>query len=112
MPPSGYSTTQADHMSLMLESCSEALVREASENGETLLQALEREIDSIGGYLDRGAHSTAQRAVLLLTEEFYSSVLAETPGDVASFRLAVRRVLESFRREMLAIHSPMFRSAA
>jgi hypothetical protein len=105
MPPSGYSSQQADALGAFLRSCSFDLEREAIEFGFTYSERLEKEIADISSYLESGAQLTlAQKAVLQLTSDFYSGVKRFSPVSPDEFRAAVGEALKEVTRGVLAIH--------
>jgi hypothetical protein len=111
MPPSGYTNEQSRHLVELLRSCAQALVVEAAENGESLVQALEREISSIKAYISDKAETAAQRGILLITQGFYSEVLAFTPADRSAFNAAVEGAARQIESEMLGINIPILKRA-
>ncbi len=111
MPPSGYSTDQSCHVAELLRSCARALIAEAAENGETLVQALRREIESIKRYVAERAPTAAQRGILLVTQGFYSEVLALAPADRSAFKAAVETAATRIEEQMLGIKIPVLKRA-
>ena len=111
MPPSGYSPDQMTHIAAMLRSCAGALVIEAADNGETLIEALVREIESIKGYIAKSARTAAERGVLLLTQGFYVEVLAQAPSNRLGFDAAVDAAVRQIDEQVLGIKIPVMRRA-
>lgn len=106
MPPSGYSTKQSHCVGEFLRSCAEALTDEARENRMTLVAALDSELSNIRHYLDNGAVSPAQAAVLQITEAFYRKVRRFAPADKSAFWDAVGHATKDLESQMLAIKVP------
>ena len=74
MPPSGYSRGQARYIDSFLRSCASALHAEAMANGESLLDALDRELADIARYSQKERITPAQLATIKLTSCFYGKV--------------------------------------
>jgi hypothetical protein len=107
MPPSGYDRQQSNHITDFLESCSEALLRESKEKGETHCDALVREIADISRYRDGVVKlSLSQDSVLVLTQSFYKLVLLCGPDTDSTFRVSVKSSLARVQGDVLAIHIP------
>jgi hypothetical protein len=111
MPPSGYTRDQSGHVEPMLRSCASALLVEAAENGESILEALAREIDSIEWYMSESARSSAQRGMLLLTQAFYQEVERRSPTTREEFWTAVRAAAQHMEDEILRVKIPVKRAA-
>lgn len=109
MPPSGYTHDQSRHVGELLRSCARALVAEASENDESLIEALDREIGSIKGYITERAQTAGQRGILLVTQGFYSEVLALAPLDENAFNAAVEAAVCRIEEQMLGIKIPVLK---
>lgn len=77
MPPSGYKQNQSRFITSFLNSCFEALVKEATELKLTLKQALIREIKNIDFAINENVYSKTANNVMLLTKSFYLEVLEE-----------------------------------
>lgn len=105
MPPSGYSTEQADHLGAFLKSCASALEQEAAQFGDTLTTRLEKEILDISRHLDgQTSISADQTAVLKLTREFYRLTATLQPTTAGEFWGAVEKALQRLKTSVLAIH--------
>lgn len=102
MPPSGYNTIQFAGVDTFLRRCWDALVDEAKERGESLRQALTRELSDIERYRPASPGKGAT-AVLDLTHEFYKNVLeaSNEPSD-KDVDVAIGKV----SKEVLAVHIP------
>lgn len=107
MPPSGYTREQSSHLEPMLRSCATALVEEARDNGETFVQALCREIESIAWYMSQDGRSTAQRGMLILTAAFYEEVERHSPECVEDFWSAVRQATRHIEEQVLLVKIPV-----
>lgn len=104
MPPSGYSQRDVLALREFLESCSEALSREAAESGRSLSAALVREIGQIESILPQS--SPLGRPVLELTAAFYREVVASSEsGD--DYSVAVETTLKKFANDVSSIHVPL-----
>lgn len=109
MPPSGYSSAQASYICSFLESCSGALKSEARERGETLLEALRREVAGIDRVLpDQDADLS--RDVLALTATFYRRLHRVYSEEAGDFDGAVESVLGEVTEAVLKVHVPGDRS--
>lgn len=102
MPPSGYNVIQFAGVDAFLRRCWDALVDEAKQRGESLRQALTRELKDIERYRPNSPGKSAT-AVLDLTHEFYKNVLetSEEPTD-KDVDAAITRV----SKEVMAVHIP------
>ena len=112
MPPSGYSTTQAKHMQDFLQSCAVALEAEAADKGESLVEALNREIADIERHAMTTGGSEAQIGILNVTNAFYKNVRLANPSSKEDYQQAVAQALISIKLDILAIHVPPARHAA
>jgi len=89
-----------------LRSCSRALRAECKENGETIVEGLERELGDIERGLSRAGDLIdlkIQFPLLQLTQSFYQA-LSECDLREDSFEEAVESVLVHFRERILAIN--------
>ncbi len=104
MPPSGYSTDQADYLGSFLRSCAKALEREAMEFHQDYGARLTKEIEDITGYLLAVAEDGGQRPVLELTRHFYSMVRELNPTTADQFWRGVDDTIGLLKGSILAIH--------
>ncbi len=106
MPPSGYSTAQAESVVDFLRSCSQALRAEGVSFGRSPATALAAECDNIRVILRQSDTADIGTAVLALTLRFYDAVAADGPQDWAAFTGSVERALDQTRAAIAAIHVP------
>lgn len=103
MPPSGYSVNQASLLADFLTSCFASLEEEAKSFGETIPQALSREVASIRRTLREQSLGDAERATLALTLAFYERL---SDSNASKPRDAVQQAVELYTKAVLAIHVP------
>jgi len=103
MPPSGYSSHQADCVRDFLRSCAGALLSEAHSKKISLVSALESELRNIDFHLQSQTASTAQKATLEMTMAFYDRVRALAPGDEKTFDTTVRAVSNEIHNEIVSV---------
>jgi len=107
MPPSGYSREQGQFFTDALRSCALALRTEGVGAGLTPMQALQREMSSIDGYLalcdqDR-AMSQIEGSLLTLTRGYYDLILARDPADWVEFDDVSTSMCDMVARRIQAI---------
>ena len=107
MPPSGYSPKQSRYVVELLCSCAEALIEEARHHGWTVTMALDNELTNIRKYLQNEAVTSAQGAVLHVTEAFYQKLRATNPIDISALRRAAPIAASEIQAEILAIKIPL-----
>jgi predicted nucleic acid-binding Zn ribbon protein len=103
MPPSGYTTKQAQCVADFLRSCAEALEHEAKQRRVPLTSAIDGELRSISNHLKNASVTPNQKSVLHLTEVFYRSLREKAPSDSTAFANAVHAALDDVRGDILAI---------
>jgi hypothetical protein len=101
MPPSGYKQTQSKFITSFLNSCFEALIKEADELGITFEEALKREIDNIDFAIQKDVYSESANYVMLLTKCFYMRLLNHVKSISKEIDLA--DVLKKIESEILEI---------
>lgn len=112
MPPSGFHKGQVAHIRGFLASCATALQAESKANGETLNEALAREICDIERFMGANRSSDeAQAGLLKLVRTFYKAVSRCEPVSESDFEAAVTAGLDEVAQSILAIHVDPSRSA-
>lgn len=79
MPPSGYSTTQANHIENFLVSCGQSLVQEGKLASRTPEQSILFELENIKKLLADDSFSLLEKSLFQINGTFYRKLLSSTP---------------------------------
>lgn len=105
MPPSGFNSHQAHHISSFLEKCLEALIHEAQELQLTFPAALKREVQNIE-QINAKEPTGFQFHLLEMIKVFYQQLISKHPLSEAAIRREGIKASQQFQRLILAIHVP------
>lgn len=106
MPPSGYTSGQSESITSFLVSCSRALEKEATENGLSLIDALNREVDNINQIIASNQFDEISRIVLELTKWFYNEIINKAPESSEEYSRCVEEATMIAKKSILDIHVP------
>ncbi len=101
MPPSGYKQTQSRYITSFLNSCFDALLKEADELNLSLEQALVREIENIDFAINENVYTETANNVMLLTRSFYNAILEKIKNN--SKVNSPKSVLSEIEKQILEI---------
>ncbi len=101
MPPSGYKQKQSKYITSFLNSCFDALLKEADELSLSLEQALVRELQNIDFAIKENVYTENANNVMLLTRSFYNEMLGKVKNN--SQLNSPQLVLNEIEKQILAI---------
>lgn len=106
MPPSGFTTAQADGLTEFLQACWTALRAEGEEASIAPLDALHSEIKNIDAAFGFLAATSLVKPALVMIRGFYELVAARHPVSYSEAETAVEALCAILNAELVTIHIP------
>ncbi len=106
MPPSGYTSEQADSIINFLVSCSKALEKEAVGNGLSLTDALRKEVENINQIIASNEFGDVSNIILELTKWFYNEIINKAHKSFEEYSRYVEELAVNAKKDILHIHVP------